>query len=240
MRAMILAAGRGQRMRPLSDHTPKPLLKVGGQALIVYHIKNLAQANIQEIVINLSHRGEKIAEYLGDGSRWGVKIQYSYEDPILETGGGIKHALKWLGTQPFFVVSGDIYTDYPFEQLVQEPKGLAHIILTNNPPFNSKGDYALIGEEVREKWNEGNEVENKAIGIFNFGGMGVYRPELFDLSDAIEGSFPLSDLFKKAIQQRAMTGEYYNGIWYNIGTEEQLRALDQILTTQVLTQKTDE
>lgn len=217
MRAMILAAGRGNRMRPLTDHTPKPLVKIGGSPLIVHHLHNLARANIHEIVINLYHLGHKIEEALGDGSQWNVNIQYSYENPLLETGGGIVRALKWLGSDPFIVVSGDIFTDYPFASLPNNPKGLGHLVLTDNPPFHPRGDYALVGDKISATGNP----------LLNFAGIGVYRPELFQ--GCTETPFALPTLFTKAMSQQAMTGEYYSGIWYNLGTMEQLNELNQLL-----------
>lgn len=215
MRAMILAAGRGNRMRPLSDHTPKPLLKVNEKSLIEYHLENLARANIREVIINLGHLGKKIEEALGDGDRWSLRIHYSYEDPVLETGGGIIKVLNKLGQDPFLVLSGDIYTDYPFAKLPSSPKGLAHLVLTDNPPHHPQGDFALID----------NEIYEMGAPRLNFAGIGIYRPELF--SDCPLGPVPLSTFFKKAIKLRAITGEYYKGLWHNIGTPEQLTFLNQ-------------
>lgn len=215
MRAMILAAGRGNRIRPLSDHTPKPLLKIQDRALIEYHLENLARAKIKDVVINLGHLGHKIEEALGEGNRWSLKIHYCYEDPILETGGGIANALPWLGNDPFLVLSGDIYTDYPFEKLPNSPKGLAHLVLTDNPPHHPRGDFALINGEVFESGDP----------LLNFAGIGVYRPQLFQ--GCPEGPVPLSIFLKKALKLRAITGEYYNGLWHNIGTAEQLMNLNE-------------
>lgn len=217
MKAMILAAGKGNRMRPLTDHLPKPLLKVGKDPLIVHHIKNLARANIFNIVINLGHQGEKLAETLGNGHQYGVTIQYSYEDPILETGGGIAKALTLLGDQPFIALSGDIYTDFPFITLPSEPQGLAHLVLVDNPPHHPKGDYALL---------EGH-VAKTGGPLLNFGGIGVYRPELF--LDCPKSPFPLPRLFDEPFKKREITGEHYRGLWYNIGTPEQLQEINEII-----------
>lgn len=215
MKAMLLAAGRGQRLRPLTDHTPKPLLKVGSEALIVHHIKNLAQANIKDIVINLSHLGEKLADDLQDGSKWGVNIQYSKEDPILETGGGIKKALPLLGNDPFLVISADIFTDYPFEKLKHKVfKGLAHLVLVDNPPHHPMGDYAL----------EQGYIAKTQGPFFNYGGIGIVHPQLF--SESPEGAFPVAKLFELHIPNKRITGEYYSGIWYNIGTMDQLKEVN--------------
>lgn len=220
MRAMILAAGLGLRMRPLTNHIPKPLVSVGGKPLIVYHIENLSKAGIHEIVINISHLGEKIEQLLGSGSQWNVHLHYSREDPVLETGGGIVKALKWLNPDPFLVVSGDIFTHYPFARLPKEPEGLAHLVLTDNPPFNPKGDFAL---------REG-KISLNDPPFLNFGGIGVYRPELF--KDCEEKPFPLPLLFKNACKNGEITGEYYDGIWYNVGTIEQLKELNQLFPNE--------
>lgn len=224
MKAMILAAGRGNRMRPLTDHTPKTLLMVGNDPLIVHHIKNFAKANIREIVINLGHLGEKLKTVLGDGSQFEVNLQYSEENPVLETAGGIKKALNLLGNEPFIVVSGDIFTDFPFERLKEhqpnDPKSLAHLVLVDNPPHHPRGDYALV---------EGY-LSHSGQPLLNFGGIGVYRSEFF--SDCPEGPFPLAKLFAPLVEKRSITGEYYKGSWYNIGTPEQLAEANQIQRLQ--------
>lgn len=223
MRAIILSAGLGKRMLPLTEHTPKPLLKVAGVPLIVHHIKNLSLAGIREIVINLGHLGEKIEQTLGNGSAFGVNLAYSYEDPILETAGGIKKALTsdLLGPDPFIAVSSDLFTDFPFETLPQLPKKLIHMVLTDNPPHHPKGDYALKGENVLEK------AALPDGSLLNFAGIGVYRPELFEACP--EGIYKLPQLFKKAFLSNAITGEYYRGIWYNIGTPEDLQAVNSLM-----------
>ena len=215
MRAMILAAGYGKRMGDLTAHLPKPLLLLKGKPLISYHLHAMARAGIQEVVINLGYLGHKIEALLGKGEQFGVRITYSYEEPILETGGGIAFALPLLGKEPFLVVSADIFTDFPFECLPKFPNGLIHMVMVDNPVHHPRGDYALIGQEVRE--NEGQ--------LLNFAGIAVYRPELF--ADCPKGAFPISLLFKKAIQARAVTGEYYAGLWHNIGTPAQLAELNE-------------
>jgi N-acetyl-alpha-D-muramate 1-phosphate uridylyltransferase len=214
MRAMILAAGRGKRMQPLSDHTPKPLLEVRGEPLIVRHIKALARAGIQEIIINLHYLGEKIEAALGNGSQWRVQLQYSPEDPVLETGGGIAKALPLLGSQPFIVVSSDIFTDFPFENLPKKPDALAHLVMVDNPAHHVRGDYGLVQTQI--VFTEGPRL--------NFGGIGVYRPELFGGCPA--GAFPLAFLFEKAILAGQATGEHYKGLWHNIGTPAQIQELN--------------
>lgn len=220
MRAMILSAGRGERLRPLTDHQPKPLLPLGGKPMMLRHLENFKQAGIQEIVINLGHLGEKIEQWFGNGAQFGLSIQYSYEDPILETGGGIAKALPYLGLDPFLAVSGDVVTDYPFERLVNfSPRGLAHLVLVDNPPHHLKGDYSIL---------EDGTISETKPPFFNFAGIGVYRPQLFE--NCPEGAFPLPFLFKRAFLDNAITGEYYSGFWHNIGTFEQLQAIDQLLS----------
>jgi len=217
MRAMLLAAGRGTRMRSLSDATPKALMLVHHKPLIVYHLEALARAGITECVINLGYLGEKIAAQLGDGSAFKMAIEYSYEDPVLETGGGVYKALPLLGKAPFILVSSDIFTDFPFERLTDDPKGLLHVVLVDNPQHHLGGDFSLVEDQVVTK-GAGTHVS------LNYGGIGVYRPELFEGSP--EGPFPLSLLYKKAIQLQAITGEHYRGVWHNVGTPEQLYDLN--------------
>ncbi len=217
MRAMILAAGRGKRMGALTDDTPKPLLEIKRKPLIVYQIEALRAAGIEEFVINLGYLGHQIEAALGNGKQLHVKIQYSSEDPILETGGGVAKALPLLGATPFIVVSSDIYTDFPYKHLPKEPKGLAHLVMVDNPPHHPRGDYALV---------DGKVCKTGAV-LFNFGGIGVYRPELF--SGCPEGVFPLNLLYEKAIQVQQLSGEYYQGLWHNIGTPEQLAGLNKVV-----------
>lgn len=221
MKAMILAAGRGERMRPLTDHTPKPLLQVGGQALIEYHVKALVNAGITEIVINHAWLGQQIEQKLGDGKLYGASICYSPESPkALETAGGIIQALPLLaagGGDPFIVINGDIWCDYSVSQLIREPAGLAHLVMVNNPEHNPQGDFALNGKVLA--------VEG--VNKFTFSGIGVYRPELF--AGLSEGVRPLAPLLRKAMQQEQVTGELYQGQWYDIGTPERLKELDERL-----------
>jgi MurNAc alpha-1-phosphate uridylyltransferase len=210
MRAMILAAGRGKRMGDLTTHVPKPLLKLGEQYLIEYNLKALAKAGHKEIVINTSYLADQIKNALGDGSRYGVAIEYSFEETALETGGGIFQALSLLGDKPFVVVSADIVTEYPFEGLPKDPAGLGHLVLVDNPSFHPEGDFNLLGQRLYD--NEGMRL--------TFGNIGVYRKELFDGCEP--GCFPLNVLFHKAIKRHQLTGEYYRGGWHNIGTPEEL------------------
>ncbi|MDH5436706.1 MAG: nucleotidyltransferase family protein [Gammaproteobacteria bacterium] len=218
MKAMILAAGRGERMRPLTDTTPKALLRVGGQCLIEYHLKALAAAGITEIVINYAHLGNQFPAVLGNGERYGVSISYSPEgDTGLETGGGIFNALPLLGDAPFVVINGDIWTDYAFTSM-NEPAGLAHLIMVNNPEHNPSGDFALQDKQIL------SEGENQ----YTFSGIGIYRPELF--SDSSAGAFKLAPLLREAMEKNQVTGEYFGGQWIDVGTPERLQALDAMLT----------
>ena len=213
MKAMILAAGRGKRMKDLTTKLPKPLLLIKGEPLIVHQIKALKNAGICDIVINLHYLGDMIKAELKKGDSWGVNIEYSEEDPVLETGGGIAKALPLLGDKPFVVISSDVYTDYSYQQLPHAISGLLHMVLVDNPPHHPTGDYALIHGKVREAGGP----------LLNFGGIAVYHPELF--VGCPQGYFPISLLFKKAIQADQVTGEYYQGVWHNLGTPEQLAEL---------------
>jgi MurNAc alpha-1-phosphate uridylyltransferase len=218
MRAMILAAGRGERMRPLTDQAPKPLLEVGGKPLIQYHIEALRDAGFRELVVNHAHLGYQIVERLGDGAQFGVHIDYSAEpEGALETGGGIKRALPLLGRRPFLVINGDIWTDYPYRQLYREPEGLAHLVLIDNPAHNPQGDFQLNGQRVTA------EGRSK----LTFSGIGVYRPDLF--TDSPAGAFPLAPLLRGAMQAGEVSGEYFRGQWLDIGTPQRLAELNREL-----------
>lgn len=219
MKAMILAAGRGTRLRPLTDGCPKPLIKVSGKPLIAYHIENLARSGISDIVINISHLGERIIEYVGDGKKWGVQVMYSNEPIPLEVGGGICNALPLLGNQPFMIVNGDIWSDYQFNSLPKEPGGLAHIVLVKNPTHNLKGDFSLKAD--------GMIVDDSLLPKYTYAGIGVLRPELF--KDTKNGAFPLAPLLEKAMQESALLGEYYAGVWSDVGTFERLQSLENAL-----------
>ena len=220
MRTMILAAGRGERMRPLTDHTPKPLLPVGGKPLIQYHIERLAAAGVREIVINHAHLGEQIEQTLGDGSQLGVRLRYSVEGQgqALETGGGIFKALPLLGPGPFLVVNGDVWTDYPFPDLALDPGDLAHLVLVENPPQHQKGDFALDGDRVHQ------DGEPR----YTFSGIGVYRQELF--AGCTPGAFSIVPLLRRAMAENRVGGHLYRGHWFDIGTPERLQALNRWLT----------
>ena len=219
---MILAAGRGERMRPLTDHTPKPLLEVGGKPLIVWHIERLAAAGFRELVINIAYLGEKIEARLGCGATWGVDIAYSRESgEALETGGGIRQALDLLGPGAFAVVNADVWTEYPFDRLLREPGDLAHVVLVDNPPHHPDGDFFLEDGLLR------NRPANPTSAKLTFSGIGVYRPELFAACDV--GRFPLAPLLRARFDQGLIGGEHYRGAWSDIGTPRRLEALDRQL-----------
>lgn len=210
MKAMILAAGRGERMRPLTDRTPKPLLAVAGKPLIVWHIERLVAAGFLELVINHAHLGDRIEQVLGDGGQYGARIRYSAEGTALGTGGGIQRALPLLGDWPFVVVNGDIWTDYPFERLREHPRGLAHLVLVDNPPHHPGGDFGL----------EEGQVTADGVPRLTFSGIGAYRPAL--LAPAAPGRFPLAPLLREAARAGQVTGEHYQGHWHDVGTPERL------------------
>ena len=219
MKAMILAAGRGERMRPLTDRVPKPLLQVAGRSLIERLIEQLVAGGFRELVINHAHLGQQLEQQLGDGSRLGVHIQWSREpEGALETGGGIVQALPLLGPGPFLVVNGDLWTDFPFAGVRREIDGHAHLVLIDNPPHHPQGDFVLDHGRVR--------VEGPAR--LTFSGIGVYRPELF--RGCQPGKFPLAPLLRAAMAQGVVTGEHYRGAWLDIGTPERLAELDRRLS----------
>lgn len=209
---MILAAGRGERLRPLTDHCPKPLLPVHGKPLMQYLIESLVASGIRQLVINLAHLGEQIEAHFGDGGGLGAEIQYSHEAPALETAGGIQQALPLLGTEPFLVVSGDLYLEYPFAQLPREPEGLAHLVLVPNPPFHPGGDFGLQAGRLS---TEGPQ--------YNFAGLGVYRPEAF--AGLQPGYAKLGPLLRQWQQQDRVSAELFQGCWRNVGTLDELQAL---------------
>lgn len=216
--AMILAAGRGRRMRPLTDHTPKPLLEAGGKPLVHYHLSALSRAGFQRVVINHSHLGQLLQDTLGDGSRWGLSISYSPESAgALETGGGIYNAMPLLGERPFLVVNGDIWTDFDYAGIECPCNSLAHLVLVKNPIHHPAGDFQLIDGQVSETGEE----------RLTFSGIGIYRPALF--AGCGGGSFPLGPLLRSAMAKAYVSGEYYSGRWVDVGTPERLKALDGLL-----------
>ena len=218
MKAMILAAGRGERMRPLTDAIPKPLLRAGGRALIEYHLDNLVRAGITDIVINHAHLGAQIEIALGDGARYGAHIWYSPEpDGALETGGGIHQALPLLGDGPFLVVNGDIWTDFDYATLPHDFTGLAYLVLIDNPDHHAQGDFRLHDGCVTE--GEGPRL--------TFSGIGLYRAALF--AGCVPGKFPLAPLLRAAMARGEVHGTHYRGRWWDIGTPQRLAALDRLL-----------
>jgi MurNAc alpha-1-phosphate uridylyltransferase len=227
---MILAAGRGERMRPLTDNMPKPLLPVADKPLIQHHIERLAGAGVREIVINLAWKGAMIRETLRTGAQFGVDIVYSDEgDRALETGGGIFNALPLLGIDPFLIVNGDVWTDYPFEKLIARfecsslgrgGSDLAHLVLVPNPPQHSVGDFTLSNERVSERGESS----------LTYSGIGVYSAAFFDGSSP--GPFKLLGLLLSAIKAGRLSGERYAGRWFDIGTPQRLGELDAQLRTQ--------
>lgn len=216
MKAMILAAGRGERMRPLTDHTPKPLLPAAGKALIEHTIIRLVAAGFHEIIINHAHLGRQIEARLGNGERFGAVIRYSPEgEQGLETAGGIINALPLLGSDVFLVVNGDIATDFPFAELKNRDIDLAHLVLVNNPEHHGQGDFGLD--------SSGHVVEN-GVEKFTFSGIGLYRPELF--SNTPVGKSKLAPLLRAAMSERKISGQKFDGFWMDIGTPQRLKELD--------------
>ncbi|WP_415036292.1 N-acetylmuramate alpha-1-phosphate uridylyltransferase MurU [Azonexus sp.] len=224
MQAMILAAGRGERMRPLTDHTPKPLLPAGGKPLIVWHLEKLAVAGVRDVVINHAHLGEQIEAVLGDGAKWGLTIRYSPEPPgALETAGGIARALPLLGTAPFLVVNGDIWCALDFSPLVQRVRTgwqpLAHLLMVANPAHHAGGDFSLDGEKL---------VFAQSEGSLTYAGVGVFSPAFFT---GVPADQPLKMrlLLDAAIRAGTLSGELFGGTWVDVGTPQRLAELDALL-----------
>ena len=221
MKAMILAAGKGERLRPLTLHTPKPLVRAGGVPLIEYHIRALAEAGFSELVINHAWLGEQIEAYLGDGSALGVQIRYSPEGEPLETGGGIHRALPLLGEEPFLVVNGDIWTDYSFHGLRRRLDGLAHLLLVDNPAHHPGGDFTLVDGVVRDDLS----------AALTYSGIAVLSPELFEGCTA--GAFKLAPLLRKAMAAGKVSGERFAGRWVDVGTHERLAEVERLLEARL-------
>lgn len=225
MKVMILAAGVGERMRPLTDHTPKPLLQAGGQPLIAYHIEALAALGLDDLVVNVAHLGQQIIDWCGDGQRWGVRIHYSREPEPLETAGGIQRALPLLGQAPFLVVNGDVWTEFPLQQLLahtQLPDGAAHLVLVDNPPQHPQGDFCLTptGQVV---------ARPPETPGFTYAGIGVYTAGFF--AGMTPGKQALRPLLDAAIADKRVSGEHFAGFWADVGTPERLHALDARLAS---------
>lgn len=219
MKAMILAAGKGERLRPLTLHTPKPLVPVAGVPLIEYHLRALAAAGITEVVINHAWLGQQIEDHLADGARFGVHIRYSAENEPLETGGGIFRALSLLGSEPFVLVNGDIWTDYRFTALPSRLAGLAHLVLVDNPAHHPEGDFVL----------QDGQVLGSSAGLpsLTYSGLAVLSPQLF--AGCAEGAFKLAPLLRQAMDAGQVSGEYYLGHWVDVGTHERLAEVEQLL-----------
>ena len=224
MKAMILAAGRGERMRPLTDQIPKPLLEVAGKPLIVWHLEKLAKANFEEVIINHAHLGEMIEAYVGDGSRWNLKITYSREGSPLETAGGIKKALPLIGDQPFLVVNADIYTDFNFATIknrnLNDCKG--HLVMVKNPKQHPDGDFFL----------QNNQIELEGKERLTFSGVAIYQPKIFE-DIKIEPVAKLAPILKKLIGAKCISGEAYQGLWFDIGTPERLNEVNLFLKEEL-------
>lgn len=219
MRAMILAAGKGERMRPLTLHTPKPLLPAGGVPLIEHQLQALLRAGYRDIVINHAWLGEQIEEYLGDGERFGAHIRYSPEGEPLETGGGIFKALPLLGDGAFVIVNGDVWSSYDYSRLRLPEGALAHLVMVNNPDHHPSGDFAL---------NEGRLADLPAAGQpLTYSGIAVLHPALFE--GCAEGAFKLAPLLRKAMADGRVTGEHFSGPWVDVGTPERLAEVEQRL-----------
>ena len=220
MKAMILAAGKGERMRPLTLTTPKPLVRAGGVPLIEYHLRALHEAGLREVVINHAWLGQQIEDHLGDGQRFGLDIAYSPEGEPLETGGGIFRALPLLGDKPFVVVNGDIWTDYDFTALSTPIAGLAHLVMINNPAHNPGGDFSLVDGQVRDFGDAGSRL--------TYSGIAILHPKLF--AGCQPGAFKLAPLLRAAMEQGQVTGEHYKGRWIDVGTHERLAEVERLLT----------
>jgi N-acetyl-alpha-D-muramate 1-phosphate uridylyltransferase len=221
---MILAAGRGERMRPLTDRVPKPLINIAGRPLIAHLIERLARAGFSDFVVNVSHLANLIERGLGDGSRFGVRIVYSHEEQALETGGGIANALPLLGNEPFVVINSDIYCDFDYARLASAAAKLrfetvrAHLVLVDNPPHHPTGDFCLTADRI--------SVDGPRR--LTFSGIGAYSPGLF--ANVVRGSkCQLAALLKPAMEQGAVHGEHHPGFWMDVGTPQRLAELERIL-----------
>ena len=233
MKALIFAAGLGERMRPLTDTTPKPLLRVGGKRLVEWHLEKLSALGVEEVVVNTAWLAEQFPATLGDGARWGLRITYAHEGATpLETGGGMWNALPLLGDAPFVLVNGDVWTDYDFTRLPREPDGLAHLVMVDRPPQATRGDFALDADGL---------LRDTGADLLTYSGIGMYRPQLLDgwrgIVNApahVDGKpkFPLAPLLRAHMARDAITGEHHRGRWTDVGTPERLARLDAELAGQ--------
>ena len=226
---MILAAGKGERMRPLTLKTPKPLLRVNGIPLLEHHLRRLAEAGVQNVIVNVSHLADAIVSFVGDGSRWGLSISISREETPLETAGGIAKALPLLGNDPFLVVSGDIFSDYDYAALLlhRPPQGSAHLVMVDNPIHHQQGDYGF-----EEATHEGNAQrfgllvsDSKAALRLTYSGIGVFSPDMFHAVP--EGAVPLRPLLDEQVERGRLTAEYFAGRWSDIGTPARLDLINR-------------
>lgn len=231
MKALVFAAGLGERMRPLTDHTPKPLLEAGGRPLIAWHLQKLAAIGVREVVLNTSWLAPRFPEVLGDGARWGLRLQYAHEgDTPLETGGGMLHALPLLGEGPFIAVNGDIWTDFDFARLPREPAGDAHLVLVDNPDHHPEGDFVLDAD---------GRLHAEGGPRLTFAGIGVYRPSLFEGWRSAVGDAPganeepprfrLAPVLRAAMARGRIEGGHHAGRWTDVGTPQRLDALSREL-----------
>jgi len=226
---MILAAGRGERLRPLTDTTPKPLLDFDGRPLIAHHLEKLAQAGFREVVINLAHQGDMIRDTLGNGSNWGLNIHYSPEPPgALDTGGGIGQALPLLGEAPFAVINGDVFSQYPLARLRAIKCSHSHLVLVPNPAHNPGGDFGLQGGHVIPETGSPDEQPPGVHQRYTFSGISVYHPRFFH--PAPGGRYSVVPMLVAAAALRHVTGEIYRGNWHDIGTLERLETLRETQT----------
>jgi MurNAc alpha-1-phosphate uridylyltransferase len=235
MKAMILAAGLGNRMRPLTDHTPKPLLTAGGKPLIEYHLENIQRAGIREVVINLAYLGEKIRAHLNDGAQFGLSISYSTEPEPLETGGAILHALNLLDEEPFLLVNGDVWCDLEFAHFIHQPfaentgdkNRLGHLLLVSNPDFHPQGDFALAGNGLLL-----DDPKKEQLPRFTFGGISLLKPDLIAHYPDKRQKFPLVEVLRRAIGNEQLTGQVHHGHWSDVGTPARLHLLENYLSNQ--------
>lgn len=218
MKAMILAAGEGRRLRPLTETTPKPLLKAGNHCLIEYHLLRLKQAGITEVVINVSYLAERIPEFLGDGARYGLKLQYSIEPALLGTGGGIFKALPLLGEEPFLLLSADIWSEYDYSEALLRSNNDAHLVLVENPEYHTRGDYGL---------DSAARIVRSAP-LYTFAGIAKINPKIFSHSAA--GNFSIAPLIEASIAKQKVSGELFHGAWFNVGTLQELEKLNKHLS----------
>ncbi len=228
MKALIFAAGLGERMRPLTDRTPKPLLQAGGKALIVWHLEKLAAIGVREVVINTSWLAEQFPLSLGDGDKWGLRLTYSYEGPTpLETGGGMHRALELLGQAPVLAINGDIWSDFDFARLPREPEGDAHLVMVDNPAQHPQGDFVLRPD---------GRLRSDGDPRLTFSGIGVYRPRLLQDWPNVIGEAPgaeaqpprfkLAPLLRAAMADGRISGQFHAGRWTDVGTPQRLAQLD--------------